>query len=104
MKYWFTGRCHPLTELAHREAKEKAEAKDRYMKVRISLASLPGFFGVDGNSCTSFTFKVRRMKDRRNWHVWQRLEPNERRHRRNARPKQMVGCWFFTGYTSYHLS
>lgn len=34
MKYCLAPRYHPLIVIADREAKEKAEAKERYMKVR----------------------------------------------------------------------
>jgi len=53
-----------LTETAHREAKENAEAKEKYMKVRNPLANLLVYSVVDRVPRSSM-LRVRRSKRRR---------------------------------------
>jgi len=53
-----------LIEPVHREAKEKAEAKEVYMKVRRRIARLAVGSSVDYGP-HSFTLRARRSKRRR---------------------------------------
>lgn len=82
-----------MTEpVTYREAKEKAEAKEKYMKVRVARV----FVRSAANwNIRSSMLRVRRNRRRRTWFVWQRSEPSERQLWLNARSRPMVGYHLF---------
>ena len=83
---------------SHREAKESAEAKERYRKVCDQRDDAPGLSSLTAYPCSS-TLRVRQNKLRRTFPVWPRSKLSERPPRRNARPKQKVCCHF----SSHHF-
>ena len=81
-----------LIEVVPREAKEKAEAKERYMKVSYECST--GILVVERFSCSS-TFRVRQSKRRWTSLVCQGSKRSERLLRRDAGPKLRVSCCLF---------